>query len=101
MKMFKLVKLDARHNWHRWYSHRLEIVVSPNKYASFWGMNCWFQDHFGHGIDADMVDKVFINGPEPGQHPQWAYWRNSNNDLYIYMRDAALTAFLLQQQQFV
>ena len=95
-KNYRIEKLDGRFNFHQLYSHRI-WVCGPHRQNSYYKLYQWCNQQFGFGIDVRIIWSVYPDCQRSQTHPIWAFWINDGGDCFVYLRDEALTAFLMQQ----
>jgi len=83
-------KLDARHNGHWYFTHRVEISGNwDQRREQFVQMREWCWENFGPGVERDLVD----HKPET----KWAWHVHDRpTGFYIYLKDELLTYFSLK-----
>lgn len=94
----KLITLDKRHVGYGQFSHRLEFVYSyKGRYVSdrisrFLQFRNEMWELFGPSCEVEFVEKL-------DHEPNWAWlYRVKENDFYIYLKDAAVSHYLLKEQ---
>ncbi len=95
MKTTKLIKLDGRFKGSAFYTHRLEFLYFfrtirvDDRKATFIALREEFWDKFGPSCELEHVRlKDF---------PDWAWESNPNGEVYIYLKNSALSYYLLKE----
>jgi hypothetical protein len=92
----RLVKLTAKHALHYEFSHRIETwyAATYTQQRLYYEMFKYFTEKFGPGFDKRLSR---INAH--CESTPWGFWIDDQNYCYLYLRDAALTAYLLDRER--
>lgn len=103
MRMIKLIRLDRRMNGFGRYSHRADIKFdssSTNGYVAqattLYKIREWLWNKYGAGCELIIAARMSI---KTGSYPEWA-WDTEHGHMRIYLKEAALTEFLLVKERF-
>lgn len=94
--VIKLIKLDSRYAGSEYFTHRVEFLysqrgsINTSRIENFLKSRNEMWDLFGPSCEVEFVHKL-----DP--IPDWAWlYRVKENDFYIYLKDAALSHYLLR-----
>lgn len=92
--MITLVKLDKRMNGYGHFTHRVDITGSyRDTDIVIYNTRKWLWNTFGPGSEFRMVGWLGRNNIAP---IEWA-WDTEHSNCRIYLKDQALTQFLLMK----
>lgn len=91
----RLVKLDRRHKGSGLFTHRVEFVGMPrDSWRNFCDARSYLWKNFGESMELDVISRFYRD-----QIPDWA-WDTNNWHRRLYLKDKALSQFLLIKEQF-
>jgi hypothetical protein len=92
--MITLVKLDRRMNGHGHFTHRVDIT-GPYRDTSIvlYKARKWLWELFGPGCEYNILSRLVKHNITD---VKWA-WDTEHNNCRIYLKDQALTQFLLMK----
>ena len=89
----RLVKLNRNYNGHGFFTHRVEIYGAQEHRIRQWiELRNWLWGRFGPSAEQALARSIFFGG----EQPKWA-WDSEKSS--IYLRDEALTEFILIQDR--
>ena len=87
MKSFNVVKLDARMNGYRTFSHRLDFMpAAPSDTENLHNMRVWLWETYGPGSELSIVKETRVS---------WA-WDTEHGNCRVYVSPEILSMIQLR-----